>query len=151
MTFQDILVKYRAVSFSERDKGDRFERLMQAFLQTVPWYEGKFRHVWLWRELPYKENLGGKIRALILLPRRWKAISEPFSASAMTKNPESTSPLWTVFWLRPASSSSTAADPDVKGQGFGTTRPMMWKPATSRSHSPFAVRGLPAGANLVRR
>ena len=60
MTFQDILAKYRAVSFSERDKGDRFERLMQAFLQTVPWYAGMFRHVWLWREFPYKQNLGGK-------------------------------------------------------------------------------------------
>lgn len=60
MTFQDLLAKYRAISFSERDKGDRFERLMQAFLQTVPWYEGKFQHVWLWREFPYKENLGGK-------------------------------------------------------------------------------------------
>ena len=60
MTFYDILAKYRAISFSERDKGDRFERLMQAFLLTVPWYEGKFRHVWLWREFPYKENLGGK-------------------------------------------------------------------------------------------
>ena len=52
MTFQDILAKYRAISFSERDKGDRFERLMQAFLQTVPWYAGMFRHVWLWREFP---------------------------------------------------------------------------------------------------
>ena len=60
MIFQDLLAKYRAISFSERDKGDRFERLMQAFLQTVPWYEGKFQHVWLWREFPYKENLGGK-------------------------------------------------------------------------------------------
>ena len=60
MTFQDILAKYRAVSFSERDKGDRFERLMQAFLQTVPWYAGTFQHVWLWREFPYKQNLGGK-------------------------------------------------------------------------------------------
>lgn len=60
MTFHDILAKYRAISFSERDKGDRFERLMQAFLQTVPWYEGKFRHLWLWQEFPYKENLGGK-------------------------------------------------------------------------------------------
>ncbi|WP_300884846.1 DEAD/DEAH box helicase family protein, partial [uncultured Desulfovibrio sp.] len=58
--FHDILAKYRAVSFSERDKGDRFERLMQAFLLTVPWYGDKFRHVWLWREFPYKENLGGK-------------------------------------------------------------------------------------------
>ena len=54
MTFQNILAKYRTVSFSERDKGDRFERLMQAFLQTVPWYAGTFRHVWLWREFPYK-------------------------------------------------------------------------------------------------
>lgn len=60
MTFRDILAKFRNISFSERDKGDRFERLMQAFLQTVPWYEGKFQHVWLWREFPYKENLGGK-------------------------------------------------------------------------------------------
>ena len=60
MTFQDLLAKYRAISFSERDKGDRFERLIEAFLQTVPWYEGKFQHVWLWREFPYKENLGGK-------------------------------------------------------------------------------------------
>ena len=60
MTFQNILAKYRAISFSERDKGDRFERLMQAFLQTVPWYDGKFRHVWLWKEFPYKGTLGGK-------------------------------------------------------------------------------------------
>ena len=105
MTFHDILAKYRAISFSERDKGDRFERLMQAFLLTVPWYEGKFRHVWLWREFPYKENIGGKDTVLILLLRLWKAISGPFNASAMTKRPESTRPLWTVFWLRPVSSS----------------------------------------------
>ncbi len=32
MTFQDVLAKYRAISFfCERDKGDRFEHLMQAF------------------------------------------------------------------------------------------------------------------------
>lgn len=60
MSFHDIRVKYRAISFSERGKGDRFERLIQAFLQTVSWYEGTFRHVWLWREFPYKENLGGR-------------------------------------------------------------------------------------------
>ena len=27
MTFRDILAKFRNISFSERDKGDRFERL----------------------------------------------------------------------------------------------------------------------------
>lgn len=60
MNFQNILTRYRTISFSERDKGDRFERLMQAFLKTVPWYEGKFKHVWLWGEFPYKQNIGGK-------------------------------------------------------------------------------------------
>lgn len=59
MTFRDILAKFRNISFSERDKGDHFERLMQAFLQTVPWYEGKFQHVWLWREFSSRTiNLG---------------------------------------------------------------------------------------------
>lgn len=60
MPFHTILDKYRKISFSERDKGSRFERLMQAYLQTSPLYEGRFRHVWLWNEFPYKENFGGK-------------------------------------------------------------------------------------------
>ncbi len=38
MSFHKILDKYRKISFSERDKGDRFERLMQAYLQTDPKY-----------------------------------------------------------------------------------------------------------------
>ena len=60
MPFHTILDRYRKISFSERDKGSRFERLMQAYLQTSPLYEGRFRHVWLWNEFPYKENFGGK-------------------------------------------------------------------------------------------
>ncbi|MDR1377652.1 MAG: DEAD/DEAH box helicase family protein [Synergistaceae bacterium] len=58
--FQDILKKYRDFSFSERDKGARFERLMQTFLRTYPLYEGKFRHMWLWNEFPYRQDFGGK-------------------------------------------------------------------------------------------
>ena len=34
--FHLILDKYRTHSFSERDKGDRFERLIQAYLQSDP-------------------------------------------------------------------------------------------------------------------
>ena len=60
MIFQNILDKYRKISFSERDKGARFERLMQAFLKTVHWYEGKFSHIWLWSEFPYRQSFGGK-------------------------------------------------------------------------------------------
>lgn len=34
--FLSILNTFRKEAFSERDKGDRFERLMQAYLQTDP-------------------------------------------------------------------------------------------------------------------
>jgi predicted helicase len=34
MSFQKILDKYRKISYSQRDKGDRFEGLMQAYLLT---------------------------------------------------------------------------------------------------------------------
>ena len=34
--FHQILNNYREIAFSERDKGDRFERLMQTYLKTDP-------------------------------------------------------------------------------------------------------------------
>jgi len=58
MSFNKILDKYRKISFSERDKGDRFERLMQAYLQTDPQYANQFKKVWLWNEFPGKRDLG---------------------------------------------------------------------------------------------
>jgi len=59
MTFQKLLDKYRKISFSERDKGDRFERLMQAYLLTDPKYTSKLKKVWLWNEFHGKDDLGG--------------------------------------------------------------------------------------------
>lgn len=59
MSFQKILEKYRRISFSERDKGDRFERLMQAYLLTDPQYSKRFKKVMLWSEFPYRKDLGG--------------------------------------------------------------------------------------------
>lgn len=59
MNFQKILDKYRKISFSERDKGDRFERLMKAYLLTDPKYANQFKKVWLWNEFPAKADLGG--------------------------------------------------------------------------------------------
>ncbi len=57
--FNQILDKYRKISFSERDKGDRFERLMQAYLQTDPRYAYRFKKVWLWNEFPGRKDFGG--------------------------------------------------------------------------------------------
>jgi predicted helicase len=45
MNFNIILEKYRKISFSEKDKGERFERLMQAYLQTDPQYANQFKKV----------------------------------------------------------------------------------------------------------
>ena len=60
MKFDQILEQYRKYSFSERDKGDRFERLMQAYLQTDPKYADRFKYVWMWNEFPAKRDFGGK-------------------------------------------------------------------------------------------
>jgi len=60
MPFHEILVAYRKESFSERDKGDRFERLMQAYLKTDPQYAYRFKNVWLWNEFPARRDFGGK-------------------------------------------------------------------------------------------
>lgn len=57
--FNKLLENYRKISFSERDKGNRFERLMQAFLKTDPKYAYRFKKVWLWNEFPGKNDLGG--------------------------------------------------------------------------------------------
>lgn len=59
MNFNDIITKYREISFSERDKGTRFERLMQGYLLTDPKYAYLFKNVWLWDEFPSKNDLGG--------------------------------------------------------------------------------------------
>ena len=57
-SFNKVLEKYRKISFSERDKGDRFERLMQAYLLTDPRYTAKLKKVWLWSEFHGKSDLG---------------------------------------------------------------------------------------------
>jgi len=59
MGFNKLLDKYKKISFSERDKGDRFERLMQAYLLTDPKYSNKLKSVWLWNEFHGKTDLGG--------------------------------------------------------------------------------------------
>jgi len=59
MSFKSVLEKFRKESFSERDKGFRFEHLMQAYLQTDPKYSNILKHVWLWNDFLGKNDLGG--------------------------------------------------------------------------------------------
>ena len=58
MTFDQVLGKYRDISFSERDKGDRFERLIQSYLLTDPKYSNLFEQVWQWQDFPFRSDFG---------------------------------------------------------------------------------------------
>ncbi|HUD81077.1 MAG TPA: type ISP restriction/modification enzyme [Patescibacteria group bacterium] len=69
MTFDDILEKYRTISTSERDKGDRFEKLMRSYLLTDPLYRNKFDDVWLWNDFPGRRNLGTKDTGIDLVAK----------------------------------------------------------------------------------
>ena len=57
--FNQILENFRKQAYSERDKGDRFERLMQRYLQTEPTYKDRFSDVWLWTEFPCRTDFAG--------------------------------------------------------------------------------------------
>lgn len=59
MTFADILELVRQ-SATEKEKGNKFEKLMKRFFQNDNRYKGLLSDVWLWDEFPYKEDLGGR-------------------------------------------------------------------------------------------
>ena len=59
MNFDHVLTKYRAESLNTRSQGDKFERLMQRYLQTDPIYSNKLDKVWLWNEFPFRSHFGG--------------------------------------------------------------------------------------------
>ncbi|MDR1191085.1 MAG: DEAD/DEAH box helicase family protein [Verrucomicrobiales bacterium] len=59
-TFAHLLACFRHDATSERDKGSRFERLMQNYLLTEPHYACQLKNVWLWNEFPFHADLGGQ-------------------------------------------------------------------------------------------
>ncbi len=43
-------------ALDERDKGDKFERLIKSYLTTDPVYASEFSQVWLWNEYPHRDG-----------------------------------------------------------------------------------------------
>lgn len=87
LTFNRVLEKYRKESFSERDKGYKFEKLMKAYLQIAPEYNGKFKEVWLWEDFPYRNDFSGKdtgidLVALTVEGDYWAVQCKCYSADA---------------------------------------------------------------------
>jgi len=52
----EILDELRTIAYDERDKGGRFEKLMQAYLKTEPQYYELYDEVWLWSEYPHRNG-----------------------------------------------------------------------------------------------
>ncbi len=53
-----VLAQFRAEATSNRDLGDRFERLICRYLELDPLYSERFSNVWLWNEWPRKGKVG---------------------------------------------------------------------------------------------
>jgi len=92
MTINTVLTKYRDYSFSEHDKGTRFERLMQAWLRTDPLYKDRFSDVWLWNEFPGRKDFGGKDTGIDLVAKThegdwWAVQCKCYAESASIDKP----------------------------------------------------------------
>lgn len=55
-TIHTILDEFREAATSNRDMGDRFEKLFASYLVTDPLYQDKFSDVWLWNDWPDRGN-----------------------------------------------------------------------------------------------
>lgn len=68
MTFNNVLNKFRAESFTQKDKGTQFERLMRSWLLSDPRYSN-LTDVWMWEDFPSKADFGGKDTGIDLVAR----------------------------------------------------------------------------------
>jgi len=90
--FQAGLSHFRKYALSERDKGEKFERLMQAYLQTDPRYAELFTSVWLWNEFPARQDFRGKDTGIDLVARTmsgdyWAIQCKCFQENAVIDKP----------------------------------------------------------------
>ena len=58
ITINTTLNQFREEARSNRDLGDRFERLICRYLELDPLYSDRFSNVWMWNEWPRKGNVG---------------------------------------------------------------------------------------------
>nr|WP_253945572.1 DEAD/DEAH box helicase family protein [Nocardioides sp. zg-DK7169] len=55
-TIYEVLGDLRTQALDERDKGDKFERLIKTYLLNDPEWANRFSDVWLWTEWPGREG-----------------------------------------------------------------------------------------------
>lgn len=109
MTFKEVLKKYREISFTEKEKGTKFERLMRLWLLTDPRYE-RLVQVWMWNDFPSKSEFGGKDTGIDLVAKTemgeyWAIQCKCYQDDAVIDKPSVDSFL--------ATSSRTFTDPET--------------------------------------
>lgn len=68
MTFRDILKIFRENSFTQHDKGSRFERIIRDWFLTDPRYSD-LENIWLWEDFPARKDFGGPDTGIDLVAR----------------------------------------------------------------------------------
>jgi len=142
-TFAQLLNKFRQDAFSERDKGYRFERLMQAYLKTTTLYANLFEEVWLWTEFPFHDQFGGKDTGIDLVARTvdgayWAIQCKCYAADTSIDKPDVDTFLSTSgklfetesgttgfvqrLWISTTNKWSSTADQTIRNQNPPVTR-----------------------------
>ncbi|WP_195977042.1 DEAD/DEAH box helicase [Alistipes onderdonkii] len=142
-TFAQLLNKFRQDAFSERDKGYRFERLMQAYLKTTALYANLFEEVWLWTEFPFHDQFGGKDTGIDLVARTvdgayWAIQCKCYAADTSIDKPDVDTFLSTSgklfetesgttgfvqrLWISTTNKWSSTADQTIRNQNPPVTR-----------------------------
>jgi len=115
MKFDAILEKYRKESLTLRDQGDKFERLIKAYLLSDQKYTGQFSDVFLWSEFPYRKQFGGTDTGIDLVATTYMgeycAIQCKFFAPGTTMDKSHIDGFI-------ATSSRTFTDDEVRTKGF---------------------------------
>lgn len=115
MKFDAILEKYRKESLTLRDQGDKFERLMKAYLLSDNKYANHFSEVFLWSEFPYRKQFGGTDTGIDLVATTYAgeycAIQCKFHAPGTTMDKSHIDGFL-------ATSSRTFSDDEVKTKSF---------------------------------
>lgn len=58
ITITELLNELRGLFGNERDKGTAFEKLIKMFLESEPKYMQTLSNVWMWKDFPYRDNIG---------------------------------------------------------------------------------------------
>ncbi len=66
-SIHDILAQFREDKISNRELGDRFERLICRYLELDPTYKDRFSNVWMWN-VNFQKRRHRRRRALISSP-----------------------------------------------------------------------------------